>query len=76
MTAKLVNPEPQKLKFPLIARYNDTSLVVLFTSERAGTVLIPGYDSRYKVGYYQNEWIFGHLWLVLPPDFKVILSND
>jgi hypothetical protein len=76
MTTKLVSPEPQKLKFPLIAKYSTTSLVVLFTSEHTGTVLIPGESSCYPVGYYQNEWLFSALWQVLPPEVKVVLSND
>ena len=78
MKTELIEPKSREIKFPLIAKWNKDEnpfLIVLFTSKNSGTVLVSK-DPFREVGMYQDTWIFNPHWEILPPDYKVILSND
>lgn len=66
-------PPPIIETYPVLKRSN-RGCVILFTSEKAGTVLISG-DSPYDVGEVVGNLHEG-VYTVLPVTAKVTLSNE
>ena len=59
----------EKAKFPVILRTGQSKTIVLFTSEKCGTVLS---SDDYEVGHYRTDWLFSNF---NPFDGVVELSN-
>lgn len=80
MITSNVTLQPNKTHptFPLLAKSVVSGNIVLFTSEKAGTVIVVG-DSTDKVGYNYTDWVqcFNpKSWTILPQGSKVELIQD
>ena len=61
------------ISYPVLAKLTVSGLVVLFTSDGEGTVMIPG--GMWKLGEHSDS--FSHIgeWTILPIGQTVTLSN-
>lgn len=54
MIFKHENKQDRAFDFPIVAKSRNSNLVVLFSSEKEGTVLIS--SQEYRVGRFSNSW--------------------
>lgn len=73
-STKILNSASQKVEFPILMSYEDNSFIVLFSSEKVGTV-VWSEEEMYKAGHHDCDWnlVSGGDWK--PFDGKITLQN-
>jgi hypothetical protein len=66
-----VNP----ITFPILAKYKTANFTVLFTTEKTGTVVHTD-GVAHQLGLCNHWRGFPEDWGILPPETKIVLSND
>ena len=63
--------ESREFEFPIVAKSRQNSMIILFSSEKKGTVLVG--DNKNKVGWYSESWTncFDPVWEIL---FEVTIT--
>ena len=70
---------PASNTFPLLARNQHSNYVVLFTSERQGTVVHLAGCSFYSLGHVDTDWsscFDDRVWEILPSGTSVTLRQE
>ena len=72
MKSKLNKQEPAEVTYPCLKK-SEGNLVVLFTDENSGTVVVP--DGFYELGYYDEDWDECGEFTPLPEGQSITLEN-
>ena len=64
--------EPAEVTYPCLKK-SEGDLVVLFTDENSGTVVVP--DEFIELGYYDEDWDECGSFTILPKGQSITLEN-